>query len=114
MSEYLIRRVPGGISVVRDGVQIELKVLSLFAKPPFDFGDRSDSTFNLRYAILFDCVGNDEALLSYQDFAGEYLQDGGKEITISSQMIIDFVQMRAASQIKAQDMKQWKKDVRRS
>lgn len=104
MSEYNIQKTTSGISVMRDGIPVRLEVLSPFATPTFGLGDYSESSLNLAYAILFDFVGQAEALLSYEAFTHEFLKTSKNAITIRCTEIEEFIAMRAQSQYDAQDI----------
>ena len=104
MSEYSIQKTSSGISVMRDGAPVHLEVLSRFAAPAFDLGDYSGSSLNLAYAILFDFVGQGEALLSYEALTHEFLKTNKNAITIQCTEIEEFIAMRAQSQYDAQDL----------
>ena len=110
MREYVVRKTSGGIVVWRDGERIELKGLfDAIAKPKYDYGKMSESSLNLGYAIIMDCVGETAAGQLYEDFTRKYLMGGSMELSISVDEIEKYAKDMANKMYYAQNRAEWKR-----
>lgn len=109
MQEYIVRKTPGGIVVWRDGEMVELKgLLDAIAKPKYDYGKMSESSLNLGYAILMDCVGDAAAGQLYEGFTQKYLMVEAMELPISADEIKEYAKVMAKRMYNAQSKTEWK------
>jgi hypothetical protein len=109
MKDYVVRKTAGGIVVWHDGERIELKGLyDAIAEPKYDMGNNSDSTMNLGYAILRDCVGEVAAFQLYEEFSRIHLMREIKEVSIPVDDILDWAKGMAKMMSAAQTRSGWK------
>jgi len=92
------------IDVTCDDIVIKLKPMLSGITPLFSFGEHSDSSRNLAYAILLHCIGKEAASLLCDNFIGKFLLNGnGEPIKIDSQAIKVFVSRTNKIQLDVQD-----------
>jgi len=102
MSKYRIEKTSHGIKITCDDKPFNLIPMQKSIKTFFDFGDHTDSTMNLAYAILHHCIGETKAGLLCQEFVGEFLITSENQIEISSEKIESFADLIMKAQYEAQ------------
>ncbi len=66
MSTYTVTEEAGIFNVEHNGTPIKLKPIISMTNPLYAFGEHSDGSRNLSYAILLHLYGSGEAELLYQ------------------------------------------------
>jgi hypothetical protein len=104
MSAYIVSGTGNHAEVKCNGNRIKLTPMSTLADPLYGFGEHSDSSMNLAYAILLHCCGDGAAKHFCEDFVGEFLLD--KEAVpfkIETDAILEFVKQTSCVQYDAQE-----------